>query len=194
MSRLETARGYSVLELMFVVALAATVGGVAVPQTLVTLDDARAAGATRYVSSRLHRARMEAVMRSASVAIQFAQVGGRYTFTAYQDGNGNGVLATDIKAGVDRRVGAIESRPDNFKGVDFGALSGLPPIDPGGTPAADDPIRLGATSILTFTTHGTSSSGTLYIRGRDCQYAVRVFGDTGKTRLLKFRAGRWSPL
>ena len=39
--------------------------------------------------------------------------------------------------------------------------------------------------------------GTVYIRGRrDAQYAVRIFGDTGKTRLLKFvhRTGHWSPL
>jgi hypothetical protein len=195
MTRREMARGYSVLELVFVAALITTVSGAAVPQLATALDEFRAAGAARYISSRLYRARMEAVMRSTSVAIQFSRTDSGYSYAAYQDGNGNGVLTSDIKAGIDGPVSASESLRDHFTGVDFGAIAGLPPIDPGGTPAADDPIRLGAGSILAFTSRGTSSSGTLYVRGRHAQYAVRIYGDTGKSRILKFhaRARRWSP-
>jgi type II secretory pathway pseudopilin PulG len=193
MAGCEAARGYSVLEVIFVTALIVTLSGIALPQTVASLDDFRAAGAARYVSSRLYRARMLAVMRSTSVAIQFSRTPAGYSFTEYQDGNGNGVLTSDIKSGIDRRVGLPESLRDNFRGIDFGALPGLPPIDPAGTPPGDDPIRLGAGSILTFTAHGSSSTGTVYIRGRDAQYAVRIFGDTGKSRMLKFdhRAARW---
>jgi hypothetical protein len=193
MAGCEAARGYSVLEVIFVTALMVTLSGIALPQTVASLDDFRAAGAARYVSSRLYRARMLAVMRSTSVAIQFSRTPAGYSFTEYQDGNGNGVLTSDIKSGIDRRVGLPESLRDNFRGIDFGALPGLPPIDPAGTPPGDDPIRLGAGSILTFTAHGSSSTGTVYIRGRDAQYAVRIFGDTGKSRMLKFdhRAARW---
>jgi hypothetical protein len=137
---------------------------------------------------------MLAVMRSARVAVRFSRAGSGYLFTEYQDGNGNGVLASEIRTGIDRRLGPPESLRDNFKGVDFGTQPGLPPIDPGGAAPGADPIRLGASSILTFTPYGTASTGTLYIRGRDAQYAVRVFGDTGKSRTLKFdrRARRWS--
>ena len=193
MARLE-ANGYSVLELIFVTALMVTIGGIAVPQTLAALDEFRTAGAARYISARLYRARMEAVKRSTPVAIQFAQTSAGYRYTVFRDGNGNGVLTSDIRSGVDTPVGAAESLRDNFKGIDFGALPGLPSIDVGGTPPGDDPIRLGAGSLLTFTAHGSSSTGTVYIRGRDAQYAVRVFGDTGKSRILKFhnRTRRWS--
>jgi len=193
MSRGETARGYSVLELMFVTALIVTLSAIALPQAVAGLDDFRAAGATRYLSSRLYRARMLAVMRSRSVALQFSRTPSGYRFAEYQDGNGNGVLTSEIKSGTDRLVAPPESLGDHFKGVEFGALPGLPPIDPGGTPPGDDPIRLGAGSLLTFTTRGSSSTGTVYIRSGEAQYAVRIFGDTGKSRLLKFdrRAGRW---
>lgn len=196
MTRRDTARGYSVLELVFVTALIVTLSGIALPQTVASLDDFRAAGAARYLSARLYRARTLAVMRSARVAVQFSRTGSGYLFTEYQDGNRNGVLTSEIASGIDRRLGRPESLSDNFKGIDFGTQPGLPPIDPGGAAPGADPIRLGAGSILTFTPHGTSSTGTVYIRGRDAQYAVRVFGDTGKSRLLKFdrRAGRWSPL
>jgi Type II transport protein GspH len=192
-----TARGYSLLEVIFVVALGVTMSAVAVPQYLAAIDDFRASGAARYVSARLQRARMEAVMRSTSVAIQFAQTPGGYNYAVYLDGNGNGVLTHDIQTGVDRVLGTMERLRDHFAGVDFGAVPGLPPIDPGGTAPGNDPIRLGASSLATFTALGTSSTGTVYIRGRrNAQYAVRIFGDTGKTRLLKFvhHTGRWSPL
>ena len=136
-------------------------------------------------------------MRSTSVAMQFAQTADGYSYAVYLDGNGNGVLTQDIQHGVDRLINATERLRDHFAGVDFGAVPGLPPIDPGSPAPGNDPIRLGVSSLATFTALGTSSSGTVYIRGRrDAQYAVRIFGDTGKTRMLKFvhRTGRWRPL
>lgn len=196
-ARLEAGRGYSLLELVFVIGLGITVTAAAVPQVLAGIDDFRASGAARYLSARLQRARMEAVMRSTPVAMHFLQTPGGYSYTVYLDGNGNGVLTQDIQSGVDRRINAAERLRDHFAGIDFGAVPGLPPIDPGGTAPGDDPIRLGASSLATFTALGTSSTGTVYIRGRrGAQYAVRIFGDTGKTRMLKFlhRTGRWSPL
>jgi type II secretory pathway pseudopilin PulG len=195
-SRRKPARGYSLLEVVFVIGLGLTVSAAAVPQYLAGIDDFRASGAARYLSARLQRARMEAVMRSTSVAMQFAQTPGGYSYTVYLDGNGNGVLTHEIQNGVDRRIHTSERLRDHFAGVDFGAVPGLPPIDPAGTAPGTDPIRLGASSLATFTALGTSSTGTVYIRGRrDAQYAVRIFGDTGKTRMLKFlhRTGRWSP-
>lgn len=174
-----------------------TLSAMAVPPFLAAQDDLRTAGAAQYLSARFQRARMEAVMRSAAVAVQFTQDASGYTFAVYVDGNGNGVLTRDIQRAVDRRIGASERLPDQFRGVDFGAIPGLPAIDPGGTPPGNDPIRLGAGSLATFTPSGTSTSGTVYIRSsRGAQYAVRVFGDTGKTRRLKFDRGdrTWKPM
>ena len=197
MTLVNSARGYSLLEVVFVAGLGITLTAVAVPQYLAGIDDFRASGAARYLSARLQRVRMEAVMRSTSVAMKFAETPGGYSYTVYLDGNGNGVLTEDIQNGVDRRLTGAERLRDHFAGVEFGAVPGLPPIDPGGTPPGTDPIRLGVSGLATFTALGTSSSGTVYIRGRrDAQYAVRIFGDTGKTRLLKFvhRTGHWSPV
>jgi type II secretory pathway pseudopilin PulG len=197
MRPLDADRGYSLVELLFITALAITVGAAAVPQCLAAIDDFRTAGAARYVSTRFYRARMEAVMRSTSVAIHFAKTPAGYSYTVYLDGNGNGVLTQDIQNGVDRRINATERLRDHFSGVEFGAIPKLPPIDPGGTAPGTDPIRLGVSSLASFTALGTASSGTVYIRGRrDAQYAVRIFGDTGKTRMLKFdhHTGHWRPL
>jgi type II secretory pathway pseudopilin PulG len=197
MTRFETCGGYSLLELMFVAGLGVTMSAVAVPQYLAAIDDFRASGAAHYISTRFQRARMEAVMRSADVAVRFTETPDGYTYAVYRDGNRNGVLTRDIQRGTDAAIGAVERLTDNFSGVDFGAVPGLPAVDPGGTPPGNDPIRLGAGSLASFSALGTSSSGTVYIRSRrDAQYAVRLFGETGKTRMWKFdrATGKWRPL
>ena len=197
MTRFTRPRGYSLLELMMVMALGVTLSAAAVPEYLAAVDDVRANGAVHHISARLQRVRMEAVMRSAMVGMQFTQTAGGYSYAVYVDGNRNGVLTRDIQRGVDRLIAAAERLPDQFTGVEFGAIPGLPPVDPGGTPPGTDPIRLGSGNIASFSALGTSSSGTVYIRSRrDAQYAVRIFGETGRTRMLKFepRTGQWRQL
>jgi type II secretory pathway pseudopilin PulG len=197
LSVIRLAAGFSALELLFVVSLMATICGMAVPPVLSGIDTMRAAGAARYVAARLQRARMEAVLRSANVAMRVTQTPTGYELAVYVDGNGNGVLTRDIDRGVDWRLGSAERLPENFVGVDFGVLPGLPAVDPGGAPPGADPIRLGASDLAAFTPGGTSSSGSVYIRGRQQQqYVVRIYGDTGKTRILAFdeRTRRWKPL
>lgn len=190
------ASGYSLVELAFVTGLVITVSGIAVPQMLVAVDDMRTSGATRYIAARLQQTRSEAVRRSSDVAMRFVMVDGRYTYAVYIDGNRNGVRTHDVRQGVDRLLGVIERLGDSFSGVEFGTLPDLPPVDPGGTAPGMDPIRLGPAGFATFTAMGTSTSGSLYIRGRRAQYVVRIFGATGKTRALRFnaRTRQWTPL
>jgi hypothetical protein len=189
--------GYTVLELLFANFLAVIVTGIAVPHTLARLDDWRTGGAARYLAVRLYDARMEAVARTSNTAIRFSRGPQSYTYGLYVDGNRNGVLSRDIQRGTDRELQRPQSLSQQFPGVDFGTLPGLPPVDPSGPPPGDDPIRFGASDMVAFTALGTSTPGSLYIRGpRAAQYAIRVFGDTGKIRVLKFslRSGQWTSL
>ena len=178
--------GYSLIELLFVLSAAATIGAMAIPPFLAAIDDYRTAGAVRYLSTRIQRTRMEAVSRSTKTAMQFVREGTGYTFGIYVDGNEDGVGTADIRNGIDRRLGAIERLSDNYAGVDFGLLPDLPPIDPGGPPPGTDPIKLGSSALLSYASSGSSSPGSVYIRGRKVQYAIRILGDTGRTRVLKF--------
>ena len=191
-----TVSGYTLLEVMFAMALSVTLGAVATPQFLTVVDDVRAAGAVRYVVTRLQHARMEAVVRSTDVGVQFSATARGYTAAIYRDGNRNGIRTDDIQSGTDPRIGSVELVSDLFLGVDFGTLAGLPAVDPSGTPPGTDPIRLGSSNILTFTPLGTATSGSLYLRGRrHTQYVIRISGETGKVRVLKFdpQSQRWKP-
>jgi len=182
-----SSHGYSLAELVFVCGLVATLSGIAIPELLTAMDDYRTAGAARYLSTRLHQARMEAVKRSADVALRFVASSEGFTCTVYVDGNRNGVRTHDISAGIDWPLSPVERMSNQFPGIDFGLLPGLPSID-GGPPPGSDPIKLGSSNLLSFSAAGTSSSGSVYIRGHNAQYVVRVFGETGKIRLLKFLA------
>ncbi len=102
----------------------------------------------------------------------------------------------DIQKGTDPPIGVVERLTDHFAGVDFGVAPGLPPPDSGATPPGTDPIHLGSGNILTFTALGTSSSGSLYVKGpRYAQYVIRILGETGRVRILKFdpRTKKWKP-
>jgi hypothetical protein len=189
--------GSSLLELVFVASLVATSCAVSVPAVLAALEESRSRGAVRYVVSRLQQTRMEAVTRTADVAIRFSQDARSYLFTTFVDGNADGVRTADIQSGVDRPIGHDERLVDQFPGIEFGALPGLPPVDPSGTPPGNDPVRFGPSDIVTFTALGTSTPGSLYILARGgTQFVIRVFGETGKTRVLRFdpASGQWVSL
>src|SRR5207249_2920234 len=98
----------SLLEIVFTMSFSVTAAAAAVPQLLTTLDEYRAAGAARYLAARMQRARMDAIARSAEVAIQIVQDANGYAFAAYVDGNGNGVRSRDIQRGMDIRLAAPE--------------------------------------------------------------------------------------
>lgn len=188
---------FSLIELLFALGLAATIGAVSLPQALMAIDDARAVGAARYVATRLQRTRMEAIVRNSSVALRVTWTGSAYWLDEHVDGDGDGVLSRDIRSGIDTLVSPQERIGDRFPGVTFGTLPGLPPIDVASPAPGADPVRLGSSDMAVFTPMGTATSGSLYLLGRrDLQLAVRIYGETGKTRILRFhaRTRQWTPL
>jgi hypothetical protein len=153
----------------------AILGAMAIPQTMAGIERSRTLGAARYLASRLALARAQAVAHSANVALVFVADADTYTVAAYRDGNGNGVQTRDITTGIDPLVEAPIRFSDLFPHVSL-SLS-----DPADAPAPD------ARVLMSFSPIGTASSRTLYVRGRDhSQYAVRVLGATGRTRLLRY--------
>ncbi len=165
--------GFTLVELLFALGLFLVVAGMAVPQVLAGLDRSRTRAAARYLAARIALARSQAVARSTTVGLRFSGEADAVSFASYVDGNHNGVRARDIAAGTDWPLDPPVGLPDLFPGVTISSSS------------------IGSSGILSFTAVGTATSGTLYIRGRDgTQYAVRVLGATGRTRVLRYDAAR----
>lgn len=175
-------------ELLLAVALIATLAGIALPMTNDAVDELRTAAAARYLAGQIRNGRMDAIKRSAVVALRFEAASTDYTFASYIDGNRNGVRTADISRGVDRALTSPHRLRDLFAGVHFSLDAAVPDVD-GNKGGGTDGVRIGTARILTTSPDGTATSGTLYVRGRRAQYAVRVLGATGRTRVLKYDTG-----
>ena len=187
MRTLRTSDGLTLVELLFAVSLCAVLAGVALPVSSEAIDRLRTAGAARYLASQIASLRMDAIHRSRAVALRFESAIPDYQFGPCVDGDGNGVRTADLRRGTDKPLAPPRQLGDNFRGVSFALASGLPDVD-GARSASTDGVRIGSARILTLSPDGTATSGTLYVRGRHAQYAVRVLGATGRTRVLEYDA------
>jgi hypothetical protein len=139
-----------------------------------------------YLAQRLVDARLGAIKRSLAQGLRFEAGTPDYRVTTVIDGNANGLRTADIQKGIDRALTQPEAIGTQFHDVVFGILDDVPDAD--GQPAnGTDGVRVGVSKLLAMNPDGTSTSGTLYLHGRDrAQYAVRVLGVTGRVRVLKF--------
>lgn len=186
--------GFTAVELVTVCATAGALLALALPMIAGARDGARCRAAARYVAGRLQAARMEALKRSVHVALRVSNATGTYVLATYVDGTGNGVRSAEIASGADPALGETLALNDEFAGVDFGCVEGVPSLDGEFFASGSDPVRLGASSLVSFSPIGGATAGTLYLRDRqDRQAAVRITGATGRVRVLEFDAasGQW---
>jgi type II secretory pathway pseudopilin PulG len=171
------AAGFTLIDALIAAAVILIVAGISIPQAGVGVDHATGRAAARFLAARMLLARTQAVGRGATVALVFERTARGVSYRAHQDGNRNGVRAAEI-GGIDPPIEDRVLLFELFPGVSIGVTPTAP---------AGDPVRLGGTNILSFTPAGTSSSGTIYLRGRDgTQWGVRTLGATGRTRVLRY--------
>ena len=188
------ARGYTLIEVMVTLVILMIMFGAGVPLAHSTIDRSRTAGAATYLSARIGLARLEAIKRSAFVALQFVEKPDGFWFATYVDGNRNGVLSRDIAGGIDYAISPPLRLDQQFPGVVFGIHPDVTGFDPREPFNRSDPIQIGSSSLLSFNPNGSSTAGTIYIRGRQAnQFAVRVLGVTARSRVFHFdfQDGKW---
>ena len=123
---------------------------------------------------------------------------GRWSWVEVLDGNGNGLRTAEVRSGVDPTAGRVRRLEDGPGDVTLGFPPGgpFPAIPPaGGTIGSlDDPVKFGASDIVSFGPRGTASSGTIYVTdGRDELLGVRVYGPTVRVRVWRWNRelGQW---
>jgi len=165
------------------------------PALFAALSRGRVTAAARELGQEMARLRSEAIASRRDVAMRLNWSEGRYVYSFYADGDGDGVRSDDILSGRDPILGPGRDLPSRYEGIDFGLLDvPIPEIPPatGVLSPGSDPVRFGRSDIITFTPRGTASSGTLYVSdGAGTLAAVVLYGGTGRIRIWRFDAGRW---
>jgi Tfp pilus assembly protein FimT len=189
--------GAALIDIVFALALSLVMAAVAVPVVGGTLDRERTIVGAQYLAGHLQRARLESLKQARSVAVRIELVGGRTSLRLFADGNGNGVLQRDIDRGTDVALTRAEWLDEQARDVSLRVnqrvtdVSGSTTLEPG-----DDPLRIGNTALVSFTPFGSATGGTMYVAAeRGPQMAIRIFGATGRVRVLMFdaQARQWLP-
>jgi prepilin-type N-terminal cleavage/methylation domain-containing protein len=180
-------QGLTIVEVLVVAAIVAVVAGISVPVTAAAIDAGRARQAASFMATRFRLARQLAVNASVNVGIVFDLFGGEWTFRVCRDGSNDGVHRADIANGDDPCTDGPYRMSELFPGVDVAIDPTL--RGPSGEAPNPDPVRFGRSDLASFSPSGTCTAGSLYLRSRgQVQYAVRLAGVTGRTRVLRYDA------
>jgi len=178
------------VEVLTVLALISCGLGAGLPAMSHSVDARRTEDAAAFLAGQFRLARQRAVMSGQPVAVVFDDVAGEVGWRVCRDHDRDGVSRHDITAGVDQCDGAPRPLADQFAQVRVGYVPGVPALDGG---SSSSPLRFGVARMAVFSPSGTSSSGSIVVRGAgSTQAAVRVSGVTGRTRVLRFDPGRQS--
>ena len=190
-------RGAALIDIIAATAVVVIVTAIAVPVVGGAMERERTTVGTQFLAGQLQRARLAALSRAVPVAVRIEIVDDRTSLRLFMDGNGNGVLQKDIDKGLDPPLSPLHWVDEQARDVSLRINQAI--LDAGGSgtlEAGDDPLRIGNSSLLTFSPLGTATSGTLYVAAqRGPQMAIRVFGATGRVRVLMFDAQtrQWHP-
>lgn len=172
MSKTDTQKGFTLVELLIVFAVLGVLSAFAISSFLSWIPDYYLKIAARDLYSNLQKAKMEAVKNNSSVRVRFdsSVSPGLYYFDydndSIRDGDEYFVDMDVYNSGVDYGV------PDDEMGDDILNWNGSACVQ---------------TSLLTYSTTGTSNSGTVYLinRNEDIGYAITA-RSSGSIKLRKY--------
>lgn len=180
--------GFCWVDVLLAMALAALMAAMAVPLTARSLDALRARDAAGFITTRIRLTRQQAVASSAGAALVFDQSFAGWTMRLCRDRNGNGVRRADIDAGRDECPDGPWRLADLFPSMSLGRDATVPGFD--AEPGTADALTLGRADMVSCSTSGGCSTGTIFLQSAaGDQYAVRISGVAGRTRVLRFDRG-----
>jgi type II secretory pathway pseudopilin PulG len=183
--------GDSLIELLVVLAVTGMLA-LGTPRVLTWSAGLEVSLAAAEIEGALQQARSSAIRLGRNVAVRFhVDADNRMSFTLYEDGDGDGVRNRDIEKGVDRRISPPRDLRHFGLRVKVGFPAGVRPRDPGDSrrwlDGLHDPIRFNRSDLASFGPLGQSTPGSVYVTdGRYHLLAVRVYGRTGKVKIVRY--------
>ncbi len=196
---MDRSSGVAWVELLVATSLAALAVAIALPAAARLRGSGRTEAGARILATTFQAMRWRSVSRHKNCGLFFERRGAGWIWWEVQDGNGNGLRTSEVRSGVDPTLAGPCRLEDRVETVTLGFPPGgpFPEIPPGdGTIGeTDDPVQFGHSDLVSFSTDGCASSGTLYLTdGRGALSAVVLFGATARVRVWRYDpvGKRWS--
>ena len=177
-------RGFTLLELIFCIAILGILTAIGIPSYMDYLPRYRANGAIRRLFTELQYAKMKAIADNNDYVVTFDTANNRYNI--YNDANNNGWAADELVKTVDIDEG--------FPGISFGYVAGS---NWNGNAINKSITFTGTPPKVTFSPTGLSNkNGSVYLKPaedstrKDRSRAVSVVR-TGRIRIYKNSGSSW---
>lgn len=184
-------RGHTLLELLVVLGIVSIFSMIGIYAADAGMRQASLLGGTSELRAVFHETRMLAVARDRNVGIKFRDVGDTWTWTIYEDGDGDGVRNDDIKKKVDRPLRG----PHRFNHRP--AAIGVPPykvpdpLRPGAFLGSRRAVRFGNSTLCSFSRHGEATNGSVVLTDGTRATIIRVHGTTGRIDVFRWNGKKW---
>lgn len=196
---MRASKGFTLPELLVALAVVGIAVSVGIPSAAAIRESGRTEAGARLLAAELSSQRWKGVAGHGTRGLQFRRIAGGWSWREVADGNGNGLRTLEIARGVDRVLGPDVRLESLVEHVTIGIPAGGPyPEAPPGIHElreGDDPVRFGASDLVSFGPLGTASSGTLYVTDRkEGLCAIVLFGPSSRLRVWRYvpGEGRWT--
>jgi Tfp pilus assembly protein FimT len=184
--------GIALIDLIVVLAIIGIIALCAIPAFAAYRRQSSVLAAAVEMRALLRAVRSRAIAHDGNCGVKFVKTGTNWTYTLYDDGNANGISNADITKGIEKRYFGPAVVMPSFRTA---SISLLPKTirDPDGAKLlpTDPALQFGNSTICSFSPQGGGTPGTIYISdGISNLYCVRVFGATGRLRMLRYDSGK----
>ncbi|HJQ41161.1 MAG TPA: GspH/FimT family pseudopilin [Thermoanaerobaculia bacterium] len=183
-------KGQSLIELLVVVSLLGFFGVMGNSALNHARRNVALLAGTSELRSLFQRVRMLAVSHNRNLAIRFRPVGDTWSWSVYEDGDGDGVRNDDITKGIDAQVD--RTRLFRFQPVRVG-VPAAPVIDPmnGQLLSLRLPVRFGTSQLCSFSRDGEATNGSIVLTDGERATIIRVGGTSALINVIHWDGKKW---